>query len=56
MRSANGDLAPVSRMQPEFPHEAICAGADNGRVKARMTVDASGTDRRAMEVEIDFHR
>jgi protein TonB len=36
------DLTPVNRLEPEFPREAISAGADKGRVKARMTVDASG--------------
>jgi len=36
------DLTPVSRMDPEFPREAISAGADAGKVKARMTIDASG--------------
>jgi protein TonB len=36
------DLTPVSRVEPEFPREAIIAGADKGRVRARMTVDASG--------------
>jgi periplasmic protein TonB len=36
------DLTPVSRVEPEFPREAIIAGADKGRVKARMTIDASG--------------
>ncbi|HEX7605198.1 MAG TPA: TonB family protein [Usitatibacter sp.] len=39
---AAGDIAPVSRVDPEFPREAIAAGADKGRVKARMTVDATG--------------
>jgi periplasmic protein TonB len=37
-----GDLTPVSRSEPEFPREAIVAGADKGHVRARMTVDASG--------------
>ena len=32
----------VSRVEPEFPREAIQAGADVGRVKARMTVDDTG--------------
>ena len=36
------DLTPVSRVEPEFPREAISAGADKGRVKARMTVDSTG--------------
>lgn len=36
------ELTPVSRVQPEFPREAVAAGADKGHVKARMTLDASG--------------
>ena len=36
------DLTPVSRVDPEFPREAITAGAEKGRVRARMTVDAAG--------------
>ena len=36
------DLSPISRVEPEFPREAVIAGADKGRVKARMTVDATG--------------
>ncbi|HEX7559747.1 MAG TPA: TonB family protein, partial [Usitatibacter sp.] len=39
---AAGDITPVSRVEPEFPREAIVAGAEKGRVKARMTVDAAG--------------
>src|SRR5471032_143586 len=39
---AAGDITPVSRVDPEFPREAIVAGADKGKVKARMTVDATG--------------
>lgn len=37
-----GDLMPVSRIEPEFPREAISAGADAGKVRAKMTIDASG--------------
>jgi protein TonB len=40
--AAAADIAPATRVKPEFPREAISAGADKGRVKARMTVDASG--------------
>lgn len=36
------DAALVSRIEPEFPREAIQAGADAGKVKARMTVDGTG--------------
>jgi protein TonB len=37
-----GDLVPVSRVEPEFPREAISAGADMGKVRAKMTIDATG--------------
>ncbi|HEX4782152.1 MAG TPA: energy transducer TonB [Usitatibacter sp.] len=39
---AGADLVPVSRIEPEFPREAISAGADAGKVRAKMTIDASG--------------
>ena len=39
---AAGDLQLVSKIDPEFPKEAVQAGADKGRVKARMTVSSSG--------------
>ena len=43
------DPKVVSRVEPEFPREAIQAGADKGWVKARMTLDAAGE---VMRVEI----
>jgi protein TonB len=36
------DTQVVSKVDPEFPREAVQAGADKGLVKARMTVDGSG--------------
>ena len=36
------DATVVNKVDPEFPREAIQAGADKGMVKARMTVDGSG--------------
>ena len=36
------DAQIVSKVDPEFPREAVQAGADKGLVKARMTVDGSG--------------
>jgi protein TonB len=36
------DATIVSKVDPEFPREAVQAGADKGTVKARMTVDGSG--------------
>ena len=35
-------LQVVERVQPEFPREADKAGVNDGHVKARMTIDASG--------------
>jgi periplasmic protein TonB len=39
---ASDDLKLLSRVDPEYPREAMQAGVDRGRVKARMTVDGSG--------------
>ena len=36
------DLKPVSKVDFDFPREAVVAGADAGKVKARVTVDATG--------------
>ena len=36
------DAQVVSKVDPEFPREAVQAGADKGQVKARMTVDGAG--------------
>lgn len=36
------DAQLLSKVDPEFPREAVQAGADRGTVKARMTVDATG--------------
>ena len=36
------DATVVTKVDPEFPREAIQAGADKGTVKARMTVDGTG--------------
>jgi periplasmic protein TonB len=33
----------VTRVDPEFPREAVQAGAASGNVKARVTLDASGS-------------
>jgi len=40
--AATGTLQVVERVQPEFPREADRAGVNDGKVKARMTIDASG--------------
>ena len=46
-----GDATLVSKVEPEFPREAIQAGADAGRVKARMTVDGTGEVTRVEIIE-----
>ena len=50
------DLTPVSRVDPEFPREAVSAGADTGKVKARMTIDASGEVTRVEIIEANPRR
>jgi protein TonB len=37
-----GETTLVTRIEPEFPREALQAGADRGIVRARMTLDGSG--------------
>ncbi len=86
--AAGGDVRVISKVDPEFPREALHAGADKGRVKARMTVSGtgevvrveileaeprrvfdravvktlalwrfeSGTDGRAVEIDVEFRR
>ena len=51
-----GDLTPVSRVDPEFPREAVSAGADTGKVKAKMTIDASGEVTRVEIIEANPRR
>lgn len=49
---AASDLVQVvNRVDPEFPREATQAGADSGRVKARMTISGSGEVTRVEIVE-----
>ena len=40
--AGSGDMQVVSRIDPEFPREAVQAGADSGKVKARMTIGGTG--------------
>ena len=51
-----GDLAPVNRVEPEFPREALAAGASAGMVRARMTIDATGEVTRVEIVEANPRR
>jgi periplasmic protein TonB len=41
----------VTRVDPEFPREAVKAGADKGSVKARITMDEAGGVRRVEILE-----
>ena len=40
--AAPGEAQLVSKVQPEFPREAVQAGVEKGMVKARMTIDGTG--------------
>lgn len=40
--AAPGEAQIVSKLDPEFPREAVQAGVGKGLVKARMTLDGSG--------------
>src|ERR1700742_2967059 len=53
---ASSDATIVSRVEPDFPREAVAAGASSGRVKARMSIDASGEVTRVEIVEANPHR
>lgn len=46
----------VSRVDPEFPREAVQAGAEKGNVKARMTLDGNGNVQRVEVVEANPRR
>ena len=39
---AAGALAPLTKVAPEFPREAISTGVDKGRVKVRLAIDKDG--------------
>lgn len=53
---AAGDVAIVSKVDPEFPREAMVAGADTGRVKARLSIDSGGEVTRVEIVEANPRR
>ena len=42
LAASGADLVPVSKIEPEFPREALSADIDSGKVHAKMTIDASG--------------
>jgi len=39
---AQDEVQVVSRVQPQYPHEAAAVGAETGHVRARVTIDQSG--------------
>jgi protein TonB len=53
---AYAQLVPVSKVAPEFPREAQLASVEKGRVKARLTVDATGEVTRVDIVEANPRR
>jgi protein TonB len=53
---ASAQMRPVSKVEPEFPREALLASVDKGRVKARLTIDASGEVTRVDIVEANPRR
>jgi protein TonB len=53
---AHAQLRPVSKIDPEFPREAQLASVEKGRVKARLTIDASGEVTRVDIVESNPRR
>ncbi|MEO5695235.1 MAG: TonB family protein [Usitatibacter sp.] len=54
--AALGDATLVTRVDPEFPREAIQAGVDKGVVKARMTIDQGGEVTRVEVLEANPRR
>jgi len=53
---AYAQMHPVSKVDPEFPREAQLASVDKGRVKARLTIDASGEVTRVDIIESNPRR
>jgi TonB family protein len=54
--AASGDATIVRRVEPEFPREALLAGADKGLVHARLTLDAAGEVTRVQILEANPRR
>lgn len=54
--AAPSDVVVVSKAELEFPREAVQAGADSGRVKARLTIDGTGEVTRVEIVEANPRR
>ena len=53
---AASDLKPINKVEPEFPREAMAAGTNEGKVRARMTLDGSGEVSRVEIVEANPRR
>ncbi|HUQ28659.1 MAG TPA: TonB family protein [Usitatibacter sp.] len=53
---AYAQLVPVSKVSPEFPREAQLASVEKGRVKARLTLDATGEVTRVDIIEANPRR
>jgi protein TonB len=51
-----GDATLVTRVEPEFPREAMLAGAEKGMVRARMTLDGGGEVTRVEILEANPRR
>ena len=52
----SAQMHPVSKVDPEFPREAQLASVDKGRVKARLTIDATGEVTRVDIIEANPRR
>src|SRR6266850_1733941 len=53
---AASDLKPINKVEPEFPREALASGTNEGKVRARMTLDGSGEVTRVEIVEANPRR
>jgi periplasmic protein TonB len=54
--ASGSDAIIVAKVEPEFPREAIQAGAERGKVKARMTLDGAGEVTRVEILEANPRR
>jgi protein TonB len=54
--AAPSDVIVVSKADMEFPREAVQAGAEKGKVRARLTIDGSGEVTRVEIVEANPRR
>ncbi len=54
--AAGAGATVLQRIEPEFPREALLAGADRGVVRARMTVDGAGEVVRVQILEANPRR